>query len=260
MMSGDMDVENVYPSYWSVIPAEVRYDKRLSPRSVILYSEITALTQASGVCWATNRYFAELYGVSDRTIKTCIKELVDCGYLVSEIKRDDKTREVVRRNLYTTNVVKNSSLPSEENFPTPSEENFPTPSEENFPKNNTRISFNNTSKNNKENIFSKENISKKNEIYQTIIGYLNEKLGNGKYSWKTNSTQKLINGRLDDGYTVDDFKRVIDVKANDWLNDAKWRQYLRPQTLFTPGHFENYLNQTPTKKVGHDALQEFLNS
>lgn len=255
-----MDEKKEQPSYWSVIPAEVRYDKRLNPRSVILYSEITALTQASGVCWATNKYFANLYSVSDRTIKNCLKELIDCGYIVSCIERDKDTKEVIKRYLYTTNVVKNNSLPRENNFPTPREENFPTPREKYFPKNNTSISLNNTRENNKENISSKEDISKKNEIYQTIIGYLNEKLGDGKYSWKTNSTQKLINGRLNDGYTIDDFKKVIDVKTNDWLNDPKWGKFLRPQTLFTPAHFEDYLNQSQNKGVKHDALQDFLNS
>lgn len=254
-----MDERKEQPSYWSVIPAEVRYDKRLNPRSIILYSEITALTQASGVCWATNRYFAELYGVSVRTIKNCIKELVDCGYLISKVERDCKTREVIKRNLYTTNVVKNNSSLREENFPTPRKENFPTPNEKNCPENNTSISLNNTRENNKENISSKEDISKKNEIYQTIIGYLNEK-SDKNLKWETKQTQKYINARLNEGYSVDDLKKVIDIKSTEWKGDAKMERYLQPSTLFAPKHFDEYLNQTPTKGVTYDALQDFLNS
>jgi uncharacterized phage protein (TIGR02220 family) len=80
-------------------------------------------------------------------------------------------------------------------------------------------------------------------IYAEIISYLNQKTGK-KFSPKTKNTIESINGRMTDGYTVDDFKYVIDVKTAEWLNDPKNNQYLCPETLFRPSKFEKYLNQS----------------
>lgn len=85
------------------------------------------------------------------------------------------------------------------------------------------------------------------DIAEEIIDYLNAK-ANKNYRATTTATKRLINGRLADGYTVDDFKRVIDLKASQWLNDAYWSKYLRPDTLFNPAKFEAYLNEAPIKQ------------
>lgn len=85
-----------------------------------------------------------------------------------------------------------------------------------------------------------------NTIHVEIISYLNEKTGK-RFSAKTKSTIESINGRLGEGYTLDDFKHVIDVKTDDWLHDAERKQYLCPDTLFRPSKFEKYRNQD--KKV-----------
>lgn len=249
------------PNYWSVIPAEVRYDKDLSPRAIILYSEISALTQKTGVCWATNKYFAELYGVSDRAVKDWIKQLVEKGYIISKIQRNPETKEVIKRNLFITNARLN--VGGENNIPTPSEDFFPTPSEENFPKNNTSIS-NNTSKDIKENIsISKDiDIKRKSEICKQVIDYLNAKT-QSRYKWQSHT--KNIIARINEGYTLDDFKHVIDVKTADWLNDEKMNRFLQPSTLFAKCHFDNYLNQKTKKQMtdqkasaADKALEEFL--
>lgn len=90
---------------------------------------------------------------------------------------------------------------------------------------------------------------KYSEEIKNIVGYLNDQTGK-RFSYKTKETQKHIRARLEDGYTVEDFKRVIDNKCADWLRDPKMCDYLRPQTLFVPGHFESYLNQTPKQDDG----------
>lgn len=74
-----------------------------------------------------------------------------------------------------------------------------------------------------------------------IVGYLNEKTGK-KFSPDTASTRKHIIARLKEGRTVDDFKRVIDTKCAQWLG-TQFSGFLRPETLFAPTKFENYLNE-----------------
>ena len=81
-----------------------------------------------------------------------------------------------------------------------------------------------------------------------IVGYLNEKLGTN-YKSSTKSTRQQIKARLDEGHTVEDFKTVIDKKVKAWKDDPKMSQYLRPETLFRPGHFESYLNEIEVNRA-----------
>ena len=96
---------------------------------------------------------------------------------------------------------------------------------------------------------SKENRDKSNkDIYCTVISYLNEKTGS-KFKWQSKDYQKHINARVTEGYTLDDFKKVIDIKCAEWLGDARMCKYLRPSTLFGT-KFEAYLNQRDTSSNG----------
>lgn len=73
------------PNYYSILIAEVRYDRNLTDFAKILYSEITALSNKEGYCWADNAYFAELYDKNVKTISVSISALEDRGYLKVEI-------------------------------------------------------------------------------------------------------------------------------------------------------------------------------
>ena len=92
---------------------------------------------------------------------------------------------------------------------------------------------------------SKDNVLQ--EI-KTVIDYLNETT-NSQYKTTTKKTHELIKARFKEGFTVDDFKTVIDKKTNEWTN-TEMAKFLRPITLFGT-KFESYLNQaevTTTKK------------
>ena len=78
-----------------------------------------------------------------------------------------------------------------------------------------------------------------------ILEYLNSKL-NTNYKSTSKKTQSLVRARLNEGYTIDDFKKVIDIKCDEWLNTSM-SKYLRPETLFS-NKFESYLNQRPEKQ------------
>ena len=84
-------------------------------------------------------------------------------------------------------------------------------------------------------------------IIKEIIEYLNNSIDT-KYSYKTASTQKHINGRIADGHTLEEFKVVIDKKCVEWV-DTDMQQYLRPETLFGT-KFDTYLNQPNAKPKG----------
>lgn len=79
------------------------------------------------------------------------------------------------------------------------------------------------------------------EVVKEVIGYLNARVG-ANYRPNTAETIKLIHGRLSEGRTIEDFKYVIDVKADEWIGTSQ-EQYLRPKTLFAQSNFENYLQQ-----------------
>lgn len=89
------------PSYYSIMPAYVRYDKDLKPNEKLLYSEITALSNKFGYCTASNNYFAPLYDVSKETVSRWISHLKKKGYIQVEIIRAaDKT--VQQRRIYVS--------------------------------------------------------------------------------------------------------------------------------------------------------------
>lgn len=67
------------PNYYCVIPAHVRYNNNLTNLAKLLYGEISALSNALGYCYATNSYFARLYGVTTRTITSAIAQLEQAG-------------------------------------------------------------------------------------------------------------------------------------------------------------------------------------
>ena len=89
-----------------------------------------------------------------------------------------------------------------------------------------------------------KNKEKNNNIYSEVIKYLNEK-ANTNYRPSTKNTQSFISARLKEGFTVEDFKKVIDVKVENWIG-TDFEKYLRPATLFGT-KFENYLNEANKK-------------
>lgn len=97
----------------------------------------------------------------------------------------------------------------------------------------------------------------KSDFYEEIIKYLNEKTGS-HFKPTSKSTQRLINGRLSENYTIEDFKYVIDVKTNEWKDNTKMSKYLTPDTLFNASKFEKYLNQQMPKQQNVQKQDERL--
>lgn len=213
------------PNYYAIIPAEVRYDPDLRANEKLLFGEITALASKEGYCWATNDYFSKLYGVGISTVSAWINNLKKKKYISVEMERKGKT--VTQRRIGILKKTKGSSTFLEEGSSTFSEKGIP----KNQKENNTR-----------------ENNTSMNNISNDILSYLNDQTG---HSYKlTEAVKKLINGRLKEGFTLDDFKKVIDTKVQKWSKDPKMKTYLRPSTLFSPTHFQEYLNEDSRKELG----------
>ena len=89
------------------------------------------------------------------------------------------------------------------------------------------------------------------ELINEIINYLNEKT-NKNFKTNNNKTISLINTRLKDGYSINDFKKVIDLKTNKWLNN-NMEAYLRPMTLFS-NKMEGYINESNKTKTTNERF------
>ena len=89
---------------------------------------------------------------------------------------------------------------------------------------------------------------------QEIIQDLNQK-SRRQYKHTTKATKVLINARIQEGFTVEDFKVVHDNKIPTWTNDPQMDKYIRPETLYAAKHFESYLNERPPT-VGEHNHQE----
>lgn len=85
------------PSYYAVIPADVRYHPELSANAKLLYGEITALCNSQGYCWANNKYFAKLYGVDERTIRRWLADLEQYNFIVRTISAKDDDGTIYRK-------------------------------------------------------------------------------------------------------------------------------------------------------------------
>ena len=94
----------------------------------------------------------------------------------------------------------------------------------------------------------------RNDLVVGVIDYFNNKLGK-KLTCNNKKYQSLINARSQDGFILEDFKTVIDIKYNEWISDSTKIMYLRPETLFG-NKFETYLNQTTETKSRLDVIME----
>jgi hypothetical protein len=92
------------PNYYAVIPAEVRYNKKLTPNSKLLYAEITALCNMNGKCTASTEYFCRLYEVSRVSIQKWLKTLEDNNYIKRVNIYRQGSKEILSRVITLVNT------------------------------------------------------------------------------------------------------------------------------------------------------------
>lgn len=162
-------MEEQQKSYYAIIPANVRYDKDLAPNAKLLYGEITSLCNEKGYCWASNQYFAELYGVSVLSVKRWVNSLVNKGYVYRTLTYKPNSKEVDKRILSIDSGIKIDTTSVQKCYD-PSIKNDTSSSIKNDTDNNTSINntFNNTD------IYKEKNI-KKESVNSVISEYTENK-------------------------------------------------------------------------------------
>lgn len=180
----NLDNNKITPNYYAIIPANIRYDSNLQPNAKLLCGELNALSNKYGYCKVTNDYFVKLFNSSKRTIINRINTLIKNNYIKTEIIKSPNSKQILEIRIFIT-----SEIPSE------------------------KIQIDNiTSFNNvvgKPDYISKQNF----EIIEKIIIHLNNILGTN-YKLISKETTKLINEKLNEGFTLENFIKVIDKKHN----------------------------------------------
>ena len=200
----------------------------ISAMEKLIYMLLARYADKEGKCFPSQDKLCKITGIKDyRTIVKYLKQLEEKGLI--EIKKNNG-----KVNVY---YLKNVSTPPTKNVGTknatanfveePPTKNVGTP-----PTNFAGITIHNK----KDTINNTQYIK---EIEEVVI-HLNEKAGT-KYKYNSKNTTKHIQARIREGYTLEDFKIVIDKKCSEWLN-TDMEKYLCPETLFG-SKFEKYLNQ-----------------
>ncbi|WP_204981789.1 DnaD domain protein [Mammaliicoccus sciuri] len=160
------------PNYYAILTAEIRYDNRLSSLEKLLCAEITALSSKYGYCFATNNYFADLYGISKDTVSKRINHIKNVGHLEVQLLYENK--QVVGRKM---KIKQLPFTPIDEKADTPIDEKIDTPIDENVLGNNTSIN----------------NIKSNRDDVQNSIDYINHNLEMITSPMKIQEIEYLVN-------------------------------------------------------------------
>ena len=224
------------------IPIGVAHDDRLKDKDKLLYGEIYAMLNVTNSFFMSNAKLAERLNCSEPTIKRSLARLEECGFIQRNNVYEGK--QIVRRNISLGGFNSDTRVGSTMTLPPVHERSEGSVISD--PDNRT---INRASNRTEEDILSGK---PDHAPYQEILDYLNSKIGTS-YRASSKTTQRLIKARSNEGFEVEDFKRVIDNKVASWGKDPKMSQYLRPNTLFGT-KFEAYLNEQavidqPTKRA-----------
>ena len=202
-------INKLYKGIW--IPIKIWEMQKLSLQEKVFLAEIERLDHVNG-CFASNAYFARFSYLSKNRCSEIIRSLENKGKITIKYMYDKDKKNIVKRII---KVIDKSNSHSREDV---------LPYSESCEENDINSNHIN------------ENIP-----YTEIIDYLNKK-AKVNYRSSNRRTRELIKIRYNEGYRIEDFKQVINIKSAEWLNNEKMQQFLRPSTLFGD-KFEIYVNQ-----------------
>lgn len=207
-----METENKHqPNYYAVIPADVRYSDA-PPAAKLLYGEITALCNKEGFCWATNKYFADLYQVDAYTITRWVGSLVKLGFIKIEVDQAAGNS----RKMWLINpsplhkIVGTSPQKSGEGYPQKSPNEAVTPI------------LNNTSINTPQNGVSDVGKTPFEEFWKLYPRKVEKKKAQSKWNHLKKSDQEAILADLPKRAKCDQWQRGFIPYPMTYLNGERW--------------------------------------
>lgn len=236
------------------IPAKYWLDENLTSMEMLMLVEIDSLDQSQG-CFASNKHFADFFGLTTQRCSQLIKSLESKGYLQIDYEKEGK--QIKRRVIKVSNKFDTPSNKFDEasNKFTRGIKYSLEGYQENVKGSNTSrvIQDSNTEEGSKagQSPATPSPVNEEEKIpYKKILDYLNEKTGKDYRNVPTN--QDLIRARWNNGYRFDDFIKVIDNMVAEWKGTGVTfpsgqlaEKYLRPTTLFSQ-KFDKYLNEKPS--------------
>lgn len=211
-MSG---VEQVVP--FAMIPNGLVKDDRVGVYHIAAFAALATFANRGGECWPGVEKLRKLTGIGKNKWPSVIRELEEWGWLEVVPRYGEHGTQLSNKyRLHNTPSLNGEREgPQSVTHPLPEKGDKQEPSEQ-------------------------EPSNKK--IAEAVLEYLKAATGKnfGAHGWK-DSHRKYILGRLNEGYTVDDCKSVIDKKVAEWKG-TKMDQHLNFETLFRPANFEKYLN------------------
>lgn len=239
------------PNYYAIIPASVRYDRKLQPNAILLYGEITALTKKDGYCWAGDSYFADLYEVAKSTVQTWLKRLEQRGHIIRTVVYKDGSRQIKQRRITITDSLTHNSNNDAKKLddPTPKNKgtytkNLDNPIPENWGDSITTSITTNNKNINKNHAKPPKSVAERDNFESLWKLYPNKK---GKESaW--NSYKRSIKA----GVTDDEIKQGI----NNYLAEIKAKgtpkRYIKHGgTWFRQKGWEDEYDTTPDAAASH---------
>lgn len=243
--------------YFYIIPKNVFEDRRLTPSQVMVFAEISQLSRKKGYCYASNTYLTEKMSIGRATIIRAISKLKELGYIETKNIFEENSQKVSSREITIVGGIKMKrdgikmkcdsiktiqGVVSKSNFGGIKSDPVKNIS-------NKNISIRN-------NIYSRAD-EKEDNFMVEVVDYLNKKTDKN-FKSTTSKTKSLINARRKEGYSLADFKKVIDIKTKQWKKDVNMNKFLRPETLFGT-KFESYL-QEYNPNSSSDDVDSFIAS
>ncbi|OSB07997.1 hypothetical protein B2H97_16135 [Paraclostridium bifermentans] len=226
-------MERGFKGIW--IPKEIWLNEILNIQEKVFLVEIESLDNNDG-CFASNEYFANFFKLSKNRCSEIIKSLEKKGFVKISYIYKENSKAIDKRIIKIFEKPK-GDIRDSDRCTRETEEGYSEKCEDN----NTYL--NNTINNN---------------IYCLVIDKLNT-LANKSYKSSSKKTQQLIKARINEGYKLEEFYKVIENKVCTWKDDPKMDQYLRPSTLFGT-KFEAYLNEklkNPNKGESYGKYKEY---
>ncbi|ARW21839.1 conserved phage C-terminal domain-containing protein [Levilactobacillus brevis] len=159
-------------------------------------------------------------GITRQAVRGAMQRFTKLGFITSEATNTNTLINVVNWGSFQ---VKENETTSETTNEQPSD--------------NQRTTTNKNDKNDKKKDKSKEPAVD----YKKIVDYLNSETGHKYHT--TDKTRGMIHARIAEGFTEHDFGMVIHYKSLEWKDNPDMQQYLRPKTLFSAEHFDDYTNE-----------------